>query len=132
MSKVVSVDHLVLRVSDFEKSKRFYQGLFDFLGFELQGDYGDQVGWTNKQTRFFIAAADAEGRKHPYVAGAVGFHHYAFELRNRADIDELGAYLRKTGATIVDPPGEYYEDYYAVYFLDPDGMKIEAMKYGKA
>ena len=132
MSKVVSVDHLVLRVSDFEKSKRFYQGLFDFLGFELQGDYGDQIGWTNKQTRFFIAAADAEGRKHPYVAGAVGFHHYAFELRNRADIDELGAYLRKTGATIVDPPGEYYEDYYAVYFLDPDGMKIEAMKYGNA
>ena len=29
---------------------------------------------------------------------------------------------------IVDPPGEYYgHEYYAVYFSDPDGMKLEAM-----
>ncbi len=31
----------------------------------------------------------------------------------------------------VDPAGEYYEDYYAVYFLDPDGIKLEgALTYG--
>ena len=30
--------------------------------------------------------------------------------------------------TVVDPPGEYYgRNYYAVYFTDPDGMKLEAM-----
>ena len=30
--------------------------------------------------------------------------------------------------TVVDPPGEYYgRSYYAVYFTDPDGMKLEAM-----
>jgi hypothetical protein len=33
--------------------------------------------------------------------------------------------------TIVDPAGEYYQDYYAVFFLDPDGMKLEGMKYGE-
>ena len=33
--------------------------------------------------------------------------------------------------TIVDPAGEYYEDYYAVFFLDPDGLKLEGMKYGE-
>jgi hypothetical protein len=32
--------------------------------------------------------------------------------------------------TIVDPADEYYEDYYAVFFLDPDGLKLEGMKYG--
>jgi hypothetical protein len=31
----------------------------------------------------------------------------------------------------VDPAGEYYEDYYAVFFLDPDGLKLEGMKYGE-
>jgi hypothetical protein len=35
------------------------------------------------------------------------------------------------GATIVDPPDEYYDDYYAVFFLDPDGLKLEGMKYGE-
>jgi hypothetical protein len=32
---------------------------------------------------------------------------------------------------IVDPADEYYEDYYAVFFLDPDGLKLEGMKYGE-
>jgi hypothetical protein len=34
-------------------------------------------------------------------------------------------------ATIVDPAGEYYDDYYAVFFLDPDGIKLEGMRYGE-
>jgi hypothetical protein len=39
-----------------------------------------------------------------------------------------GAFLEQNAMNIVDPPGEYYgEDYYAVYFTDPDSMKLEAM-----
>jgi Lactoylglutathione lyase and related lyases len=131
MARVVGIDHLVIRVSDFKKSKAFYQKLFTFLGFEILGDYEDTIGWTNGQTRFWIGQADEEGRKRPYRIGDVGFHHYAFELRSRADVDELQAFLRKEGVQIVDPAGEYYEDYYAVFFLDPDGLKLEGMKYGE-
>jgi hypothetical protein len=32
---------------------------------------------------------------------------------------------------IVDPAAEYYDDYYALFFLDPDGLKLEGMKYGE-
>jgi len=40
----------------------------------------------------------------------------------------LGAFLDENGMTVLDPPGEYYgRNYYAVYFADPDGMKLEAM-----
>ncbi|HEX2944271.1 MAG TPA: hypothetical protein VHO91_24660 [Rhodopila sp.] len=47
-------------------------------------------------------------------------------------MDELQAFVRdELGARIVDPAGEYYEDYYAVFFLDPDGLKLEGMKYGE-
>lgn len=128
MNRVVGIDHLVVRVGDFEKSKKFYAGLFEFLGFELLGDYGDQIGWTNQKTRFFISRTDDKAK--PYRNGDVGFHHYAFALRNRRDVDELAAYLTSVEAEIVDPPDEYYENYYAVFFLDPDGMKLEGMKYG--
>jgi hypothetical protein len=49
-------------------------------------------------------------------------------MASRKDIDALGAFLEKHSMTIVDPPGEYYgPEYYAVYFTDPDGMKLEAM-----
>ena len=63
--------------------------------------------------------------------GNIGFHHYAFQLRSRQDVDELQAFLQDLGATIVDPAAEYYEDYYSVFFLDPDGLKLEGMKYGE-
>jgi catechol 2,3-dioxygenase-like lactoylglutathione lyase family enzyme len=128
MASVVGIDHLVLSVGDFARSKEFYRKLLRFLGFKLKYDYANMAGWSNGKTLFWIAAADEEGRKRKYRKGDIGFHHYAFELSSRKDVDELGAFLEKNGMTVIDPPGEYYgENYYAVYFADPDGMKLEGM-----
>ena len=130
--RVVGIDHLVIRVSDYEKSKAFYGKLFGFFGFEISDEYPEAIGWTNGKTRFWIYPADSEGRKRKYRNGDIGFHHYAFELRSRKDVDELQAFLESDlKATIVDPAGEHYDDYYAVFFLDPDGLKLEGMKYGE-
>ena len=128
MSRVVGIDRISIRVSDYEKSKAFYQKLFTFLGFGISEDYGSTIGWTNGHTRYWIA--EAEGRK-SYRIGDVGIHHYAFQLRNRKDVDALQAFLEREKVKIVDPADEYYEDYYAVFFLDPDGIKLEGMKYGE-
>ena len=130
MPRVVGIDHLVLSVGDFMRSKAFYGKLLGFLGFKLKYEYPEMAGWSNGKTLFWIAAADAHGRRRKYRKGDIGFHHYAFELSSRRDVDHLGAFLENNGMTIVDPPGEYYEpSYYAVYFTDPDGMKLEAMVY---
>ncbi len=132
MMRVVGIDHLSIRVGDYQKSKQFYSRLFAFLGFELSDEYDEMIGWTNGRTRFWISPADAKGRAHKYRTGDIGFHHYAFQLRGRKDVDALQTFLRDDlGATIVDPAGEYYDDYYAVFFLDPDGLKLEGMKYGE-
>ncbi len=128
MPRVVGIDHLVLSVGDFERSKAFYGKLLRFLGFKLKHDLTDMAGWSNGKTLFWIAAADAQGKKHRYRKGDIGFHHYAFELSSRKDVDALGAFLEQNEMTVLDPPGEYYGDnYYAVYFVDPDGMKLEGM-----
>jgi catechol 2,3-dioxygenase-like lactoylglutathione lyase family enzyme len=131
MVQVVGIDHLVISVGDFETSKAFYVPLMELLGFDVEAEYEGMMGWANGKTLFWISQADEEGRKHTYRKGDIGFHHYAFRLRNRADVDTLQAFLEEQGATIVDPAGEYYDDYYAVFFLDPDGMKLEGMKYGE-
>jgi catechol 2,3-dioxygenase-like lactoylglutathione lyase family enzyme len=131
MPRVLGVDHLVIRVSDFDQSKTFYGKLLGFLGFKPMEHYEDAAGWSNGKTRFWIGEADAEGKKHPHRIGDIGFHHYAFELGSRAEVDVLGAFVKKLGARVVDPPAEYYDDYYAVFFLDPDGLKLEGMKYGE-
>ena len=126
--KVVGIDHISIRVSNYEKSKAFYGRLFEFLGFEISDEYPNTIGWTNGKTRYWIAPA--EGRKKHRI-GDVGLHHYAFDLRNRKDVDALQAFLKDERVRIVDPADEYYEDYYAVFFLDPDGIKLEGMKYGE-
>ena len=132
MARVVGIDHLSIRVSDYEKSKQFYGKLFAFLGFRVSEEYENAIGWSNGHTLFWIGPADAPGAKRKHRTGNVGFHHYAFRLRSRKDVDELQAFLQdELGATIVDPAAEYYEDYYAVFFLDPDGLKLEGMKYGE-
>src|SRR5687768_12502862 len=131
MVRVTGVDHLVIRVSDYNKSNQFYSQLFTFLGFEISDEYQDAIGWTNGKTRFWIGPADAQGKKRKYRIGDVGFHHYAFQLRSRKDVDALQRFLKEIGATIVDPAAEYYDDYYAVFFLDPDGLKLEGMRYGE-
>jgi catechol 2,3-dioxygenase-like lactoylglutathione lyase family enzyme len=127
-SKVVGIDHVSIRVSDYKKSKEFYGKLFEYLGFEISDEYPNTIGWTNGKTRYWIAPA--EGRKEHRI-GDVGLHHYAFELRSRRDVDGLQGFLEGHGVRIVDPAAEYYEDYYAVFFLDPDGIKLEGMKYGE-
>ncbi|RWR03589.1 glyoxalase [[Pantoea] beijingensis] len=131
MSRVQGVDHIVLSVSDFAVSKAFYGGLFAFLGFEIMDEFPEAMGWSNGSTRLWIYQADKSGLAHPYRKGDPGFHHYAWSLRNRKDVDELQTWLRENDVEIVDAAGEYYPDYYAVFFLDPDGMKLEGMYYGK-
>ena len=130
MAKVVGIDHLAIRVSDFDRSREFYDRLLHFLGFVREWEFGRTVGWNNGVTMFWITEADAEGRGHPHHQGGIGYHHYAFELGAREEVDELGAFLEKEGVTVVDPPAaypSYGEGYYAVFFLDPDGLKLEAM-----
>lgn len=133
MPRVIGIDHLVIRVGDFATSKRFYKKVLGFLGFELKYEYDGAAGWSNGKTLFWIGEADAEGRKQRHRIGNIGFHHYAFELAKRSDVDALDAFLRRNKMTIVDPAGEYYEGgYYAVFFLDPDGLKLEGMFFPRA
>ena len=131
MVRVVGIDHISIRVSDYEKSKAFYDKLLTFLGFKVLGEYGDQIGWTNGKTRYWIGQADGQAVERGYRIGDIGLHHYAFELRSRKDVDDLQGFLNKEGVTIFDPADEYYDDYYAVFFLDPDGIKLEGMKWGE-
>ncbi|MGD0421706.1 MAG: VOC family protein [Xanthobacteraceae bacterium] len=63
MPRVVGIDHLVISVGDFARSKEFYDKLLGFLGFKRKYDYADMAGWSNGKTLFWIAAADAQGRK---------------------------------------------------------------------
>jgi catechol 2,3-dioxygenase-like lactoylglutathione lyase family enzyme len=127
MVRVVGIDHLAIRVSD-------YDALLGFMGFEREWEFGQVVGWNNWETMLWITQADAQGMKHPHQEGGIGYHHYAFELGAREEVDALYAFLLAHNVEIVDPPAaypDYGEGYYAVFFRDPDGLKLEAMYFAE-
>ena len=66
MVRVVGIDHLSIRVSDYDKSKDFYSRLFAFLGFKVEAEYPDTMGWSNGNTLFWIGKADS---RHKYRIG---------------------------------------------------------------
>ena len=132
MVRVVAIDHIAIRVSDLARSKAFYGDLLGFMGFVKEWEFGEVVGWNNWETMVWITQADAEGLAHPHHEGGIGYHHYAFELESASQVDEVHAQLLAMGAEIVDPPAiypSYGEGYYAVFFRDPDGLKLEAMHF---
>jgi catechol 2,3-dioxygenase-like lactoylglutathione lyase family enzyme len=58
-----------------------------------------------------------------------GFHHLAWNVESRAEVDAFHKFLAERGVPVLDPPAEYdYEPgYYAFFFSDPDGLKLEIM-----
>jgi catechol 2,3-dioxygenase-like lactoylglutathione lyase family enzyme len=130
MAHVVGIDHLVIRVGDYARSRDYYDKVLGFLGFERKHEFHKTAGWSNGKTLFWIGEADARGKKHKHRIGNIGFHHYAFQLGRRRDVDDLFGFLQDNDFPVVDPPADYPDygaGYYAVFFLDPDGLKLEGM-----
>ncbi len=67
------------------------------------------------------------GKDKAYDREAPGFSHMAWNATSREQVDNLHDILKENGAKILDPPCEmnYSPGYYAVWFEDPDGMKLE-------
>jgi catechol 2,3-dioxygenase-like lactoylglutathione lyase family enzyme len=76
MVSVVDINHLTIRAENFRKSKRFYDRLLGFLGFEREWEFDHTVGWNNGKTMFWIGGADAKGKKHKHRAGNIDFRHF--------------------------------------------------------
>ncbi len=122
-----SINHIGLTVSDMARSADFYEAFLTHLGFARVDDTPKHILWAGPGGALGIspmrpALADREHDRY-----AVGMHHLAFHAPSRADIDAAFTKLQAMGAEITDAPAEYdyLPGYYAVYFLDPDGIKLE-------
>lgn len=123
------VHHVDLVVSSVERSLPFYRDLLGPLGFhrlsEVEGERGETIWYLGGAgTGVGLREAQAPGEFDRY---RVGLHHIAFEAVSRAVVDERHDWAVAAGAEVETPPQEYgYQlGYYAVFFYDPDGIKLE-------
>ena len=85
----------------------------------------EYVAWASAHTMVGLRATTTPGGFDRY---RVGLHHLALRAARRDDVDRFHAFLVAKGVSILDPPREYPEygpGYYAVFFADPDGIKLE-------
>jgi glyoxylase I family protein len=130
---VNGVDHLDLVITDLGLSLEFYRGLLEPLGFtrasEIEGERGERVVYLGGTGGASVSLREAQSEAHatPYDRYAVGIHHLAFVAGSREQVEERAAWLREQGTEIESGPAEYEytPGYYAVFFYDPDGIKLE-------
>ena len=124
------VHHVDLVVSSIERSLPFYRDLLAPLGFhriaEVEGERGESI-WYLGGPGTAIGLRQAQSESPAYDRYSVGLHHLAVEAYSRAVVDDRADWLRSQGAEIESGPEEYHyiPGYYAVFFYDPDGIKLE-------
>ncbi len=91
MVEVNGMAHVILTVSQFEKSRAFYSDLLPFLGMTLVFDGADFCYHVGGRTAIGIQRCDEEYADERFVQGRVGLHHLCLRARSREHVDLAGA-----------------------------------------
>jgi catechol 2,3-dioxygenase-like lactoylglutathione lyase family enzyme len=111
-------DHVHLRVSDLDQSKRFYKAVLGAVGRELVSEGEDYFA----ADELFVSA---DG---PPTEGL----HIAFQAPDQETVQRFHEAALAAGGRDNGAPAEreYHPGYYAAYALDPDGNNVEAVYHG--
>jgi glyoxylase I family protein len=128
MPDVTGIDHIYFSVSDLPRAEVFYdQVLGTVLGFRknrftLAGD--PHVQFYNRHFGIVLRPARAATAHQPY---APGLHHFCLRVDSVEDVVATARALRAAGidATEARCWPEYAPDYWATFFTDPDGLRLE-------
>jgi glyoxylase I family protein len=124
--EVIGVDHIYLTVSDFARAEAFYDKVLAVLDYrKLDAPIGGEPHrhYFNKVMQISIRPSHA-GAHDPY---APGLHHLCLQVRDNEAVDKAAKLLRAAGIDATEPAfyPQYADDYYAIFFADPDGIRHE-------
>jgi catechol 2,3-dioxygenase-like lactoylglutathione lyase family enzyme len=130
---LVGLGHVDLVCRDLERSPEFYAAVFGPLGLGpphlVDGERGEQIHYL----RFPLPGSGSLGLRQaledqPFELYAPGLHHLAFAVETDAEVDAVHLAAAAAGGEILHAPRlwpEYGATYYATFFHDPDGFRIE-------
>ena len=126
---ISGIHHVDLAVGDLERSLVFYKAVFGPLGateaFRYPTYRGSEEVVYLRLGRQYLGLRQADGGEHRYYE--VGMEHLAVFVDSRDEVDQTYERCLKLGAEIHFPPQEDRDEpgYWAVFFFDPDGFRIE-------
>lgn len=133
------IDHIQITVKDLKAAEGFYDQVLPLLGFDLEKKSSgrvpehefDVIEYVHKDLVIGINSPRSvfkDEEVHRRKPGSL--HHLAFKADSRKQVDEFHEKLETTGAEIMEPPRLYPQhgnNYYAVFFKDPGGIKFEVV-----
>jgi len=126
------IHHIDLTVKDARASRAFYESVLGFMGYHLADAHANGYDFDLRDGEAFCSIGILSGRgenaDRTHDRYSAGLHHIAWNAASREDVDAIYTHLLRIGASILDPPAAYPRygpTYYAVFFADPDGLKLE-------
>jgi len=120
MGEIATYDHIDFRVRNLRKVSKFYDALMPALGLRIIRR-SDRIRdyWHEDRRMPFFSLVQA-------VTSTPSLVRIAFAAATRKDVDCIAAIVRRAGGKEISGPEEVYrQPYYAVFFEDPDGNKLE-------
>jgi glyoxylase I family protein len=132
MTDVIGIDHIYIAVSDLARSEDFYdRAMLKVLGFRknrfaIGGD--PHIQYYNRHFGFVLRPARTKTTHDSY---SPGLHHFCLRVDSDADVRRAADALRSLGVDATDAKlyPEYAPDYWATFFNDPDGVRLEITNY---
>jgi len=122
-----AIHHIDITVRDPERSLVFYDFALPLMGFRRIADADEGPLWAGAHVEVGLQTARTDART-AHDRRSPGLHHLAFTAPTREAVDRLYEELKAREVSIFDPPAEYPHyapGYYAVFFADPDDIKLE-------
>lgn len=120
--------HLEIYVSDLERSAEFWGWFLEELGYNTFQKWDGGQSWRLGDTYIVFVQTEDRFLDISYHRCRVGLNHLAFQAASREHVDDMTNKLKGKGITILyseKHPFAGGDDHYAVYFEDPDRIKVE-------
>jgi catechol 2,3-dioxygenase-like lactoylglutathione lyase family enzyme len=120
--------HIEIYVSDLKKSSEFWGWFLQELGYHSYQKWEKGESWRLGETYLVFVQTEERFLDEPYHRCRTGMNHLAFYAASRERVDEITEKLREKRAKVLYEdlhPFAGGENYYAVYFEDPDQIKVE-------
>ncbi len=132
VTEVIGIDHVYFSVRSLPVSEKYYDTVLEnILGFRKNTfvlSDNPHVQYFNRHFGFVIRQAREAGE---FNSESAGLHHFCLRVEKEEDVDRAAAAMRAAGINVSIPAyhREYAPDYYAIFFTDPDGMRLEVTNF---
>ena len=121
---IPAVNHIILTVSDIQKSRAFYEGVLGFEMHEIPPEYGNLIYFPIEGGTIWLIAHDQTLPGDRFSEFRVGLDHVAFSAPSKAFLDDLADKLKAAGAQ-TEGVELFHGRWYYVAFRDPDNIQLE-------